>query len=112
MSLDNRGSVWGAVIRGFAIGVLMLALWFLIWPAEAQVQMQCGPHKRMTEILANKYKETPKANGTVSRKRLMQAFVSDGGSWTIVITTADGNSCIIAAGQNWEDVLHEPGPRI
>ena len=40
--------------------------------------------------------------GTVNEDRYMQLFVSQQGSWTILVTKTDGQACIVAAGQNWE----------
>ena len=64
----------------------------------------CGPHQEMIKVLAKKYLESPKAVGTVNDDKLVELFVSAQGSWTILVTRTNGSSCIIAAGQNWEDV--------
>ncbi len=85
-----------------AIGVVAI----LAFTGSANATIQCGAHKRMTEVLASKYSEAPKAIGTVNQKRFMEVYVSKAGSWTILVTSADGNSCIVAAGQDWEDVPH------
>jgi hypothetical protein len=78
----------------------------LAYAGSANAAIQCGGHKRIIEALAGKYSEAPKAIGTVGQKRVMEVYVSKAGSWTILVTSADGNSCIVAAGQDWEDVPH------
>ncbi len=83
--------------------ILAILLFFSMLGAAAATPM-CGEHKRMTEVLVNKYDEAPKAIGTVNQKWFMEVYVSKAGSWTILVTSADGNSCIVAAGQDWEDV--------
>ncbi len=85
-----------------AIGAIAV----LAYAGSANAAIQCGAHKRMVEVLANKYNEVPKAIGTVNEKRFMEVYVSKSGSWTILVTSADGQSCIVAAGQDWEDVPH------
>ena len=65
-------------------------------------QVQCAAYKQMVGLLTKKFSEAPLAMGTVNEDRLMQLFVSEGGSWTIIVTKADGMACILAAGQNWE----------
>ncbi len=87
-------------------------LGFMIGTSTAAIQ--CGPHLRMTQVLASKYSEAPKAIGTVNQARFMEVYTAKSGSWTILITSADGNSCIVAAGQDWEDVPQDfsaLGPR-
>ena len=99
---------WKPYLRLALLGAGLLTLGLVIWPAKADAAIQCGPHTRMAEVLAEKYLEAPKANGTTIR-RVMEAFVSKAGSWTILITSADGKACIIASGEDWEDVPWLPG---
>lgn len=66
--------------------------------------VKCAEHKAMVQLLTKKYSETPMGVGTVNQDRFMQLFVSEGGSWTILVTKTNGESCIVAAGKNWEEV--------
>ncbi len=66
------------------------------------LQVQCAKHNQMVGLLSEKYSENPVAMGTVNEDRFMQLFVSSRGSWTILVTKTDGESCIVAAGHNWE----------
>ena len=70
-------------------------------PASASV---CMNHKTLTGYLSEKFKEEPKAVGLVEQQNLMEVFVSAKGTWTIVMTSTQGVSCIIAAGDTWEEV--------
>ena len=97
---------------------LLAAAFFLLFAplvtaASAQMQMrgQCGPHGSMITMLAMRYLEAPKAIGTVSRNHFMEVYVSAGGSWTILVTSAEGYACILASGGDWEDVSFEPGAK-
>jgi hypothetical protein len=65
---------------------------------------QCGPHKQIVELLSKRFSENPKAVGLVGEKRIMEVFTSEKGSWTILVTNSDGQTCILAAGDDWEDV--------
>ena len=41
--------------------------------------------------------------GLESNGRLFEVFATDDGStWTMVITTPDGASCVVAAGLEWQ----------
>ena len=65
----------------------------------------CDSRERMTSLLESRYKEAPIAIGVVSDRGVMEVYVSSGsGTWSIVVTTPQGKTCIIAAGQNFEEV--------
>ena len=98
-------------IAAWLITLAAITVLFAIQVTAAPAQVQCGSRDRMLAMLAMRYLEAPKAIGTVSAKRLMEIYVSTGGSWTILVTSADGNSCIVASGRDWEDVPFEPGAR-
>ena len=70
-------------------------------PASAAV---CMDHKTLTSYLDKKFKEQPRAVGLIESRNLMEVFVSQNGTWTIVMTSTQGVACIIAAGDTWEDV--------
>lgn len=95
----------------WAIAAAALAVLFVVLATAAPAQTQCGPHARIVQALAGKYGEAPKAVGTVSRNHLLEVYVSRAGSWTILVTSADGTSCILASGSDWEDVPFKPGAR-
>lgn len=66
---------------------------------------RCGKHTSIVDLLEKKYGETPRNIGMVSDKGVMQVFVSpEKGTWTILMTNAHGQSCLLAAGKNWEEL--------
>ena len=90
----------------FILGLVAAALaafLYLTWPVPADANMACGPHKKLTKALTGKYKEARKALGLVASRRVMEVFVSEKGTWTLVMTDLNGVSCIIAACHSWED---------
>jgi len=70
-------------------------------PAEAAA---CGMRKDLVSYLTRRYKEHPRAIGLVSKNSVLEVMVSKKGTWSILVTMTDGRTCIVAAGQNWEDV--------
>lgn len=85
--------------------VALLAASTSVIPAKAQTRgIQCAAHKQIVTLLSKKYSEAPVAVGTVNDDRYMQLFVSSAGTWTILITKVDGQSCIVASGENWEKI--------
>lgn len=98
--MTDRLRAWLVAIAAFAMLVAVLV-------TAAPAAIQCGPHDRMIHVLGTKYREAVKADGTVSRERIMEIFVSGSGSWTVLVTDTDGLACIVAAGEDWQDVPHD-----
>ena len=70
-------------------------------------QQQCTSHEKMIELLSKRFLEVPKVVGLVGKKRVMEMYASKTGTWTILITNPEGYTCILAAGQSYEDVPSE-----
>lgn len=74
----------------------------LALPASAQ--SVCGERGKFLEHLGSNYQEGPVAMGLVSDGSVLEVLTSKKGSWTIIVTQPDGKSCVVAAGESWEDV--------
>jgi len=73
--------------------------------AEAQTaRPQCADRGSVLAQLAQKYHEAPVNMGLTNAGAVLEILTSDGGTWTVVVTTPSGVSCMIAAGQHWEPV--------
>ena len=70
----------------------------------AMAQTVCGERNKFLNHLSQSYKEAPAALGLVSNGTVLEVLVSKGGTWTIIITKPGGLSCIVAAGEAWEDL--------
>ncbi len=99
-----EGSLTKHSARNLALALLTGAVALTATPALAS----CGPHKEIVKTLAKKYLEAPKAFGTVNQTNLVEVYVSAKGSWTILLIRVNGSACIIAAGQDWEDMPIDP----
>jgi hypothetical protein len=95
----------------------LLGLLALAWPTLAQappsgIGSACHSRTELTEMLNQRYAELPSALGVQADGQLIEVFVSEKGmSWTIVLTRADGWSCIVAVGEHWEslpDAITDP----
>lgn len=65
----------------------------------------CHRHDFIANMLANKYQEHPIAFGLDSDGGMVEIFTSpDGGTWTILVTGPNGQSCIVSAGRNWDNL--------
>ena len=70
----------------------------------AQAVGMCGKRVDLIKALTDRYQETGKALGIAGQVNLVEIFASKAGTWTILVTTPEGKSCIIAAGSSWEDL--------
>ncbi|MDA4845976.1 hypothetical protein [Hoeflea poritis] len=78
--------------------------------------LACGDRIGILKSLASKYKESPRALGLASTGRaVFEVYTSKTGTWTILMTTTTGMTCIMAAGRSWEEYdqhYHVPGKPI
>ena len=84
--------------------VLPAAL-LLVAPSAVQAQYQtvCGPRDQIVAALDGKFGEYRIGGGvTPNAASIIEIFVSESGTWTVVETTPDGVSCIAAVGTDFE----------
>ena len=87
--------------------MLFVVASFLV-SSVAMSQVPCGQRDKLFEWLAEKYKEAPIATGVSNNGRLIEVLSThDGETWTLIVTSPDGNSCLIASGQGWRAKPHE-----
>ena len=83
--------------------LILIAGSFAFAPA-ALAQPVCGSHQSISENLKKSYTEAPVSMGITSGGGIIEVFSSPKGTWTLVITQPNGMSCLIAAGQDWEEL--------
>lgn len=64
---------------------------------------ECAKRPEMVANLAEQFKENPAAVGVVNENRVLEVFTAQTGTWTIVVTDTEGRSCVIAAGDGWDN---------
>lgn len=74
---------------------------------SAQAQMICGLRDDMGKMLDQRFSEQPKAAG-LAGDRIVELLVSEAGSWTILITSPDGRSCVVTGGEDWIEKPIQP----
>jgi hypothetical protein len=91
--------------------ILLSALMTLALPVEtgSAVSAQgnnCGARKTVLAYLSTKYEEKPIAMGIAANGSLIEVLSSNKGTtFTIIVTAPDGKTCMVAAGEGWEDLL-------
>ncbi|MDJ1009424.1 MAG: hypothetical protein QNJ13_16545 [Paracoccaceae bacterium] len=75
-------------------------------PAAAQAQTSCASRDTLVERLASGYGESFQGGGMQTDQRVFEVWFSEEkGTWTILLTRADGTSCVMAHGTNWREAL-------
>lgn len=74
-------------------------------PANTQGVQQnpaCGERNEIVASLGMQYREKQQAIGVVDANTVLEVFVSNGGSWTVLATDTQGTSCIVFYGEGWD----------
>ena len=91
------------VPRGLRNGLMLSAvLWAGLLGAAFAEEPQCDTRENFVAGLASSYGETPVAAG-IDRKNsvITEMFAGPSGTWTIIVTGADGISCIVSFGTDF-----------
>ena len=90
-------------MRLLSTTVLILGL-AAIAPTAASAQVACGARDAVVAKLSEKYGEVRRGGGLSSPTEIFEIWASEAtGSWTILKTTPNGLSCIMAVGDGWQD---------
>lgn len=83
--------------------VVTAAMFALCGCAPAAAQPVCGDRSEITARLASKYGERPAGMGLSHSNTMIELFVSDDtGTWTVLLTTPSGRTCLVSAGEYWQ----------
>jgi len=87
-----------------------LALLGTLNAAQAQTARTiCGDRDQIVDTLTGRLGETAQSWGMGPSGRIVEVFASEEtGTWTITITAPNGTTCLVAAGQYWENLMPLP----
>ena len=90
---------------------LVIGVSVLLFTNSAEAQTACGPRERVLHHLSEQYRETRQALGLRDgAEDALEVFASlETGTWTILATSPDGLTCILAHGIAFE-VFREAPP--
>ena len=88
--------------------LLALTGLFLVWLSVSPqsgwaASPVCGPRAALLAQLTARYGEQPRHLGLAGNGSVLEVLTSSSGSWTILLTTPTGRSCLLAAGRHWQD---------
>lgn len=78
--------------------------------ASSDAQALCGKRGDLIKVLKKRYQESRVAAGLSQKNtEVYEVFVSTKGTWTVLMTTKAGVTCIMATGHSWKDVAELNG---
>ena len=82
--------------------IALFALMFASSPAAAGGPY-CAQRAKLIEGLSTKFQEHRKGVGITSAGTgALEVYASEDGTWTVVVTTTQGRTCILASGHSWQ----------
>ena len=84
--------------------VLAIVIGITAFSQAAQAQLVCGERPKMVANLKSFFQEEPKSMGLQADGSVVEVFVSPDGSFTMLVTIPNGTSCVVMAGQDWENL--------
>lgn len=89
-----------------SIGAILLSTQF----AHSQ-PANCGKRDAMVNRLTKTYGEVRQSMGLAANNSVLEVFASDEtGTWTIIVTTSRGVTCLVASGQAFEELAESLTP--
>ncbi len=100
------------MLSHFVRAAVALALLAGTPSAQAADPQACAQRAQVVKKLAERFGETLKSIGLHADDAVVEIYSSEAtGTWTILVTHTDGMSCLLAAGQRWEqDVTPTAAP--
>jgi len=65
----------------------------------------CGPRDEIVAQLGSVFQEAPNGMGMIDPNAVVEVFVSEAGTFTILASGTDGTSCILASGEGWDGAV-------
>lgn len=79
------------------------------WAGRASAEVQCAARDQVLSLLTDKYGETVQSAGVVGDGLVMEVYASDiTGTWTITMTLADGQMCLVTSGIGYNEATGVP----
>ena len=67
----------------------------------------CAVRSTLVGQLAETYSETRKGMGMTGTNAVVELFVSEAGTWTVIVTMPSGMTCLVASGAGWETLVED-----
>ncbi len=71
-------------------------------PVSAKSQQICGDRAKIVAHLGSDYKEERSGIGLAASGTVIELFTANSGTWTMLMTTPGGRTCVMGSGEGWE----------
>ena len=103
----KRVAIRISVVVAFAFALLLHSV------ATVKAQSVCMPHDDFRVELHKNFLEAPVAIAVANNGALIELYAKrDKSSWTLVMTRPGGLSCVLVAGEEWNDLRKREEARI
>jgi hypothetical protein len=75
--------------------------------APTDAVTNCGPRDEIVAQLGSVFQESPSGMGMIDPSAVVEVFVSESGTFTILASGTDGTSCILASGEGWDGAVQQ-----
>ena len=87
------------------ISALGFAGSMLLATVPASAQQVCLSHDAAVTRLEKEFDEKVVGRGIANGgKAMFELFVSEAGSWSVVVSQPNGHSCVVASGESWRQL--------
>ncbi|MGX7875579.1 hypothetical protein ACVDG5_025215 [Mesorhizobium sp. ORM6] len=69
---------------------------------QAEAAGQCAARTDIVKALGDKFHESEAGRGLINPSVILEVFVSEQGSWTVLASDTKGQSCILSVGEGWD----------
>lgn len=91
---------WAAI--GIILTMIVISMVMLTAAAHAG-PARCGKRAEIVKVLEQRYSERRFAAGlSQDGQQFFEFYASDSGTWTALLTSANGLTCIMANGHSWK----------
>ena len=76
----------------------------------ANAQQVCAVREKAVVQLEKQFEEQVAGRGLATDGKLMfELFVSENGSWTVLVSDPKGRACVVASGEPWQGLVRIVG---
>ncbi|MDX8525103.1 hypothetical protein RFM68_11335 [Mesorhizobium sp. MSK_1335] len=86
----------------FLMATMLVAAAMTGGAAPANAAAQCAARADIIKALGDKFHESEAGRGLINPNVVLEIFVSDQGSWTVLASDTKGQSCVLSVGEGWD----------
>lgn len=90
------------LIRWLIFSIYLLLIGLNVSPTAAQTFVLCAERGDAIKSLEEHYSEKPFSRGLTGMGVVLELFISEDQTFTLLMTQPNGISCVVATGSNWE----------